>query len=106
MGQLKITGASDDLIEIEGDVHDEISVYRCGEKEPEYLAISDGTLLKVKYGDGNSGVWRFQLVARGQAICVITQAPENDDDNYTDTVELTLEGRPFTWVLHGKKMAA
>jgi len=40
---LKVYGASDDLIEIKGDIREEFSRY---DSEGDYLAFSDGTVLK------------------------------------------------------------
>jgi hypothetical protein len=100
--KLVIYGASDDLIEVEGDFTDEIGAYGCGETEPAYLAISDGTLLSVEYGDG--GVWRFTLVRQGRANMVKEEAPQDDENNYSDRITLT-DPQPFEWVLFGGGLA-
>ena len=51
------------------------------------MAFGDGTVLRIHYGD--AGVWRIATVHRGSAELTIEQAPENDDQNYTDRATLT-----------------
>jgi len=55
-----ITGASDDLIELDGDLCDEFSAYDCNDGR---MALSDGTLLKVEYDE--DGLWRFKVLYKG-----------------------------------------
>lgn len=93
-----ITGASDDLIEIEGAIVEEFSWY--GEDdEPCYLAVSDGTLLSAVYD--KDGIWRFALVERGTAKFSKVEGVVSEDTN--DVV--TLDGDRLTWVVQGKAMA-
>lgn len=100
---MKVTvyGSSDDLIEIEGGIHEEFSIPGwsddCG---AHFLAFSDGTLLGAKYDD--DGVWRFPLLAKGSATMTKTEGVPDDDANYTDRV--TLEG-DLRWVVLGKQKA-
>ena len=56
MGTLKIYGASDDLVEIEGDFEEEIGAYDCGNDGDEFLAVSDGTLLTLCFTSNYSCV--------------------------------------------------
>lgn len=60
---ITITGASDDLIEIDGDVNEEFNSYDC---KNGLLCISDGTLLKVVYDE--DGIWRFTPKCKGTAF--------------------------------------
>lgn len=64
MAQIRITGASDDLIEIEGDIREEFNVY-LEDDEERFLAISDGTLFRVVYD--KDGIWRFTQIAKGSS---------------------------------------
>jgi hypothetical protein len=96
---LTIYGASDDLIEVDGDISEEFA-YLGEDRHPnsgdgDLLAFSDGTVLRITYTA--SGVWRIAPVVRGSADLKIDQAPEDDDDNYTDRA--TLSGA--VWVVHG-----
>ena len=60
---ITITGASDDLIEIDGDINEEFNSYDCNNG---LLSVSDGTLLKVKYDE--DGIWRFTPMYKGTAF--------------------------------------
>lgn len=84
-----VYGASDDLIEVEGDVEEEYNVYD-GVKR---LTFSDGTVLSIEYA--GKGVWRIEPVLPGNASLNIVKAPEDDEDNYSDRA--TLDG-DIRWV--------
>lgn len=94
-----ISGASDDLIEIDGEDGSPDEEFSCPEQEA-LLAFSDGTALLIKV-DGN-GVWRITPEARGTATLTVDQAPTDDDRNYSDRA--TLDG-PITWVVLGTEIA-
>ncbi|WP_328344610.1 hypothetical protein [Micromonospora sp. NBC_00421] len=89
---ITVYGASDDIIEVDGDISAEFP-YR--NAEPATLGFSDGTLLRITYT--NAGIWRISPIVRGAADLTIEQAPENDDSNYSDRA--TLSGA--VWVVHG-----
>lgn len=95
-----ITGHSDDLIEIEGDIVEEFSHMPDSDNEETYLAFSDGTVLSVAYT--NSGLWRINRVKTGQASYEKEEAT-GPDATYTDKVTL---GGPSAqniyWVVQGK----
>lgn len=95
---ITIYGASDDLIEVRGDLSEEFTtdVFSHG-YEGDLLAFSDGTVLRITYGEA----WRIVPVHRGTAELAIVQTTESDD-GYSD--EATLEG-PIQWVVAGKRMA-
>ena len=60
----KITGYSDDNIELDGELTEEIPFDEAANSETTgHLALSDGTLLKVMYGSG--GIWRFEPIMKG-----------------------------------------
>ena len=77
---LKITGCSDDLIEIDGDIVEEFNCYM-HEDEERILALSDGTLLRVNYD--NDGIWRFILLIKGNLFDKIIQG-EVDQDTFDE----------------------
>lgn len=94
---ITIYGASDDLIEVEGDVTEEFNALAKGLEEGGHaIACSDGTLLRIEYTE--SGVWRIAPVVKGSGELSIVQAPEDDDENYTD--KATLSG-DIRWVVQG-----
>jgi hypothetical protein len=94
MAKLIITGASDDLIEISGDIGDEITHE---DDEDCFLAISDGSLFRVVYDD--DGIWRFTQLAKGLANVVKVEGIVEDDT--FDVITLTSD-TPFKWVVVGK----
>ncbi len=48
MKTVTVYGASDDLVEIEGDIRDELYA---SDNNPAHLAFSDGTVLSVEYSE-------------------------------------------------------
>lgn len=98
MKTVTIYGASDDLIELEGDIRDEINPRN--EDEPTRLAFSDGTVLSVVYD--SDGCWRVTRVAEGSAKMEKVEAEGPDSNNYSDRVTLTGEIR---WCVAGEYMA-
>lgn len=95
---ITIYGASDDLIEIEGDLEQEFYCYGADEEEGMYLAFSDGTLLSVHYS--NLGIWRLQLVVEG--LSDFSKVEGTDNDFHSD--KITLDG-PITWAILGSELA-
>ena len=99
---LTIYGASDDLVEIEGDINEEF--YFPSGDDTAYLALSNGAVLEVRYT--NDGFWRFALLVPpipGSGIVEIVQGT-NVDTDYTDKVTVTT---PWTvqWALMGTDLA-
>lgn len=81
----KVYGASDDLIEVDGDIRGEVGCYGTGDKEIGVLIVlSDGTLLDVKYGKNDSGIWGVKLVKKGSLFVRIDQCDDEDADPYSD----------------------
>jgi hypothetical protein len=102
--ELKIYGASDDLIEIEGDFSEELNYpFIRSERERDlYLSVSDGTLLGIEYSE--SGVWRIHLISKGAAQFSKVDAPEDNEDCYSDVVTLKATDK-FRWVMFGDQIA-
>ncbi len=94
---MTVYGASDDLIEVDGQVREE---FPAPSKGPALLAFSDGTVLRIEFSD--TGVWRIAPVTTGTAELGIVQAPEADDRDYSDRATLTGEIR---WVVLGSEIA-
>lgn len=91
---ITVSGASDDLIVVEGDINEEF--YYTGDRPNagDLLAFSDGTILRIKF-DNDRGGWRITPVT-GAGNVAIVQAPE-DAEGATD--KATLKGAD--WVVHG-----
>lgn len=86
---LTVYGASDDLVELDGDFSEEISAI----DSTTLLAFGDGTLLEVKYAI--EGVWRIRRVFAGSAEYNHDEDPGNDENRYS---RVTLKG-DLRWCL-------
>ena len=96
---LIISGHSDDLIEVEGAIREEYSALD-DEGGGLVVGASDGTAVRIRYAD--NGVWRITPVATGpQSTLSIVQAPEDDDDNYSDVATITCPDGAIRWVICG-----
>lgn len=99
----KVYGASDDLIEFEGDVHGEVSAYGAGEDEDSgvLLAFDDGTLLNAKYGKEAGAIWALAIVRRGPKlvrvdVCLDEDAkPHSDVAHFKDGVRQVFAARKW-----------
>jgi hypothetical protein len=94
LGMLKVTGSSDDIVEFEGDLSDELYP---GNNDENYLAFSDGTVLFVEYDD--DGIWRFKTIYKGSLFDKKEEGSRTNDEN--DTVYF-LDG--IKWVLLGNQI--
>ena len=74
-----IYGASDDLIEVDGDVRGEHS------DDEGFLIVSDGTILKIKYGKDSMAVWEIRLIEKGTLFATINPCFDENADRYSDT---------------------
>lgn len=98
---ITLYGASDDLIEIEGDIREEFP-YRDLDGKGDLIGFSNGMLVRVLL-DGD-GVWRIHPIrAMGRGTYAIEQAQVGDDDNYSD--RLTIPGVVVEWAVHGEAAA-
>jgi len=71
-----VTGASDDLIEIAGELAEEFNSIDCSDG---VMAFSDGTLLDVEYDE--DGIWRFRLRFKGALYDKKVEGSVSDDTN-------------------------
>jgi hypothetical protein len=99
VNELIIYGASDDLIEIDGSVREEFGCMLDTAQESAYLAISDGTVLRVRYDE--DGIWRFTPLVVGSAS--VHYEFGTDDRTHSDRVTLT--GDDLSWVVLGTQIA-
>lgn len=82
---LKVYGCSDDLIEVEGDITDEFGCYGTDEDERGVLVVlSDGTILEVKYGKADMGVWEIRLLKTGILFDRIEPCLDENSNPYSD----------------------
>src|ERR1039457_6078330 len=98
MHKLTITGGSDDLIEIGGELEAEFTASQEYDSDEQswVVAVSDGTLLKVIYD--NDGIWRVSLIARGESE--FSKVEGDVEQDTFDVVTLSSKYR-FRWVVQG-----
>lgn len=96
---LTVYGASDDLIEIEGDIDEEFSYKDDDASQGDLIATSNGVVLRVEYGQ--AGVWRIRPVVGAEKVEIIL-APEDDESNYSDRAVISGDVR---WVVQGVALA-
>lgn len=88
---IRIYGASDDLIEVDGGLREEFGYSQ--RDIGDLLGFSDGTLLRIRFDE--EGTWRITRLRSGSAAFALEQA---DEDEGTDRA--TLDG-DVRWVVHG-----
>lgn len=100
-----VYGASDDLIEIEGDLTEEFLQPRA---DPYYLGFNNGTLLKVTYdGDWNiqpiypSGLNVFVKPHGAPYVDFVLDIPEYIQHNVPDYSDLAVVRGEIVWVIGG-----
>jgi hypothetical protein len=102
-----IYGASDDLIEVSGDVAEEFNI---DGREDTCVALSNGVLVSVRYDD--HGYWRINTIACPDDVQLsLTSArgdgKEDDVDGcpgYSDKLEVDGDDE-VVWVLCGTEYA-
>lgn len=84
----KVYGASDDLIEVEGDLRGEVSADADGPDDlGVLLAFSDGTVAAVRYGKpGFGGVWAITVLREGEMFARLDICTDEDADPYSDVL--------------------
>lgn len=81
---IKVSGHSDDIIEIEGDYSDEIGSFRLDTK----IIFDDGTELLMHYDE--NGTWKAKVLRAGSGAYSITHLVKNGD-YYSDLFETDAE---------------
>lgn len=81
----RVFGCGDDLIEFDGDIYGEVGCYGTDEDAHGVLIVfSDGTMLDVKYGD--RGIWKIDVLRKGELFDRIQVCIDEDADPYSDQV--------------------
>lgn len=104
-----VYGASDDLIEVSGDISEEFDHYG---DDPAELEFDDGTVLRLVYN--HDGRWRITIVGGIPGHVEITHVaptseenPEDDDDSAAGTTSALRPRSRWRWrysdraTLHG-----
>ena len=81
----KIYGASDDLIEFDGDVRGEVGASRTDDRPyGDLIVCSDGTILEVKYGKNDDAIWEVKVRHKGALLKTVDLCDDADADPYSD----------------------
>ncbi len=84
MKTVTIYGASDDLIELRGDIEEEFGTYEVG-----YLHFDDGTILKVSYCEVEGKCWDVTAINLSSSALLERLEPELEDgEHFSDRVRL------------------
>ncbi len=99
----KVYGASDDLVEFEGDVYGEVGFYSSDDDKTLLLFFSDGTILEAKYGKVGLGVWAINVFNKGAMFSHIDLCTDEDASPHSDVVHFN-DGLKWAYAArNGKK---
>lgn len=74
---IQVYGASDDLIEIDGAISDEVDCY--GHKKPIKITASDGTIASIFY----DGDWKIRVKFAGEKYVEVVDSVGEDKEHKT-----------------------
>lgn len=96
----KVYGASDDLIVFEGGCSGEVGCFGTDEDKDMgvLVAFSDGTVLAVKYGKPQGGIWSIAVLHEGALFDRLDVCSDEDADPYSDVAHFKA-GKLKAW--HG-----
>lgn len=94
MDKLIITGSSDDLIEIDGCIRDEIGFYNSSEDKPIIISLPFGWKIKGYYGEG--GIWRFEPIEPFLPNYTLEKGDVDADINDILTIDCNLSYLTYT----------
>jgi len=82
----RVYGASDDLIEFEGDFQGEAAGRGSGDDLGILVLMSDGTVLECKYGKDKRAIWAIAVLRKGAKFDRVEVCVDEDADPYSDVV--------------------
>lgn len=85
---VKIYGASDDLVEIDGSAYEE--EIGCFEQDVR-IRFLDGTIIHIGYPKENMAIWWIEVENEGTAKHALTICENEDDCIYSDVFEIDSE---------------
>lgn len=86
---VKVYGASDDLVEIEGSAYKENEI-GCFEQDVR-IRFTDGTVIRVGYPKEDSAIWWIEVEKQGTAFQEFTTCHDEDARIYSDIFEIDAE---------------
>ena len=91
----KVYGASDDLIEFDGECSGEYGRYGTSEDHPTMVAFSDGTVTNWWFAD--DGIWHCRLLNKGIMFAGLQICTDSDDDPHSDIL-VFVDGKLRAWI--------
>lgn len=77
-----IYGASDDLVEFEGEFNGEVGCYGTDDRERGVLVVfNEGTILEAKYGKFDKAIWGITVRHQGTLFDRRDEATADDEDS-------------------------
>lgn len=102
----RVYGYSDDCIEFEGGINDELNAYW-----PALITFTNGVTIEVEFDPDGSGCWRIKVLEGAEHVTIEPALGADADDRpdgstgYSDLATITHEdGKPL-WVLHYREKA-
>lgn len=98
----KVYGASDDLIEVKGELTGEVGYIGPDREDRDQgclLMFSDGTLMTAKYGKAGLGVWQLTLVSQGSLFRGIVPCTDEEATPHSDVATF---GAGLKWAYAAK----
>ena len=86
---VKIYGACDDLVEIEGSAYKYNEI--CCWDQDVRIRFQDGTIIRIGYPKEDMAVWWIEVEADGTAEHTLTICEDEDADIYSDVFEIDSE---------------
>lgn len=90
----RIYGASDNLVEVEGDVCGEVSDF--SEEDGVVIVVDDGTIARVRYSIRIPGVWSIDVLRKGTLFDRLDICTDEDEVPYSDQLFLR-DGAKAAW---------
>lgn len=81
---IKVYGASDDLVEIEGSFEGEIGCFESDVR----IRFTDGTVIRVGYPKEDAAIWWIEVEKKGAAVQKLTICDDEDARIYSDIFEI------------------
>ena len=81
----KVYGASDDLVEFEGDIYGEVDAFGTDDRDKGVLVFfSDGTILEAKYGKMEMAIWELKVRCTGNLFKEVIPCMDEDAKPHSD----------------------
>jgi hypothetical protein len=96
--EIKVYGASDDLVEVEGAQSEEYGCYQ----SDVFVFFKDGTEIAVHYDDEHEGIWKIKTLRKGEAYASAKKTSLDKETEETYTEEFFIRGTKIDRVVIGR----